>query len=303
MKRIGTVLLALCLSFLLAMSALADVIYEPDDDFLRKHEDECYYEDRVYIASGANGYASAKNNPTSKKAEWEIPKVTEVYISFVWGQDGGWGLKDSHGWISMSELTVKYDGISFAQEHGGEFLYLDEWEFLDLTGRDCLHLWRYPGDTEPFNTLSGSGEDYWWGWPPEEMSFNTIYEDPAGRRWGYVNYYYGLRDFWVCLTAPDDASLGGVELSGEQTQNTPAPAETPVPTEAPIPTEAPAPTASPVPTALPAPTVSPAPPQPTELPPIIDPEPPAPTLWGPALLAFGAISVAGVLLAVFRKKK
>ena len=286
MKRIGTVLLALCLSFLLAVSAFADVIYEPEDDFFEKHRDECHYEDRVYIASGENGYASAKKNPTSKKAEWEIPNGTEVYISFVWDQDGGWGLKDSHGWISMSELTVKYDGISFAQEHGREFRYLDEWEFLDLTDLDCLHLWRYPGDTEPFDTLGGSGQDYWWGWPPEEMSFNTIYEDPEGRRWGYVNYYYGLRDFWVCLTAPDDAFIcGGVELAGEQ------PAETP------------APTASPSPTAVPAPTVSPATPQPTEQPPIIDPEPPAPTLWGPALLAFGAIAVAGVLLAVFRKKK
>jgi hypothetical protein len=290
MKRFATLLFILVLCMSMAMSAFADVIYEPDDDFLQKHEDECHYENRVYIASGENGYASAKKSPTSKKAEWEIPNGTEVYISFVWDQDGGWGLKDSHGWISMAELTVKYDGISFAQEHGGEFRYLDEWEFLDLTDRDCLHLWRYPGDTEPFNTLSGSGEDYWWGWPPEEMSFNTIYEDPEGRRWGYVNYYYGLRDFWVCLTAPDDASLGGGETE-------PQPTEAPIPTEAPVSTEAPAPTASP------APTAAPAAPQPTDLPPLIDPVPPRPFPWLPAGLAVGALAIAAVLLAVFRKKK
>ncbi|MBR3557086.1 MAG: hypothetical protein IKN89_14365 [Oscillospiraceae bacterium] len=294
MKRFLTLLFILVLCLSLGMSALADVIYEPEDTFFKKHRDECHYENRVYIASGENGYASAKKNPTSNKAEWEIPNGTEVYISFVWDQDGGWGLKDSHGWISMSQLTVKYDGISFAQEHGGEFRYLEEWEFLDLTGRDCLHLWRYPGDAEPFNTLSGSGEDAWWGWPPEEMSVNTIYEDPEGRRWGYVNYYYGLRDFWVCLTAPDDASLGG----GEPTQPVEA-----APTEAPSPTDAPVSTEAPMPTEAPAPTQAPASPEPTHLPPLIDPEPPAPTLWGPALLAFGAIAVAGVLLAVFRRKK
>ena len=294
MKRFLTLLFILVLCLSLSMSAFADVIYEPEDSFFEKHRDECYYENRVYIASGENGYASAKKNPTSKKAEWEIPNGTEIYISFVWEQDGGWGLKDSHGWISMDELTVKYDGISFAQEHGGEFLYLDEWEFIDLTGRDCLHLWRYPGDTEPFNTLSGSGEDYWWGWPPEEMSVNTIYEDPAGRRWGYVNYYYGLRDFWVCLTAPDDASIGG----GEAPQPVEvSPTETPAPTEVPVPTDASTPTVSP------APTVTPAAPQPTELPPIIDPVPPRPFPWLLAGLAAGAVVIAGVLLAVFRKKK
>ena len=289
MKRACTLILTLCLSFLLAMSALADVIYEPEDSFYKKHRQECHYENRVYIAAGENGYASAKKNPTSKKAEWEIPNGTEIYISFVWDQDGGWGLKDSHGWISMSELTVKYDGISFAQEHGAEFLYLDELESLDLTDCDCMHLWRYPGDEAPYSTLSGSGENYWWGWPPEDLSFNTIYEDPEGRRWGYVSYYYGIRDFWVCLTAPDDASIGGGEPA-------------PQPVEA-APSEAPAPTEAPVPTEEPVPSEAPASPEPTDLPPIIDPEPPRPTLLGPALLAVGAMAVAGGLLAVFRRKK
>ena len=87
MKRIGTVLLALCLSFLMGMSALADVIYEPDDDFLQKHEDECHYENRVYIASGENGYASAKKDPKSKKTEWEIPNGTCILVT---SEDGEW---------------------------------------------------------------------------------------------------------------------------------------------------------------------------------------------------------------------
>ncbi|MBQ6256385.1 MAG: endo-1,4-beta-xylanase [Clostridia bacterium] len=55
--------------------------------------------------------------------------------------------------------------LAFAQEHGREFRYLEDWEFPDLTDCDCLHLWRYPGDAEPFTTLGGPGEDAWWEWP------------------------------------------------------------------------------------------------------------------------------------------
>ena len=65
MKRALTLLFILVLSLGLAMSALADVIYEPEDDFFQKHRDECYYENRVYIASGENGYAAVMKNPKS----------------------------------------------------------------------------------------------------------------------------------------------------------------------------------------------------------------------------------------------
>ena len=289
MKRFLILLFTLILTLSLAMTALADLIYEPEDSFYKKHRDECHYENRVYIASGEAGYAAAKNDPTSKKTAWEIPNGTEIYISFVWDKEGGWGLKDSHGWISMEELTVKYDSISFELEHGGEFLYPEEMEYLDLEGCSRVLLWEYPGDAEPCYTMNGTGEDLWWGWPPEDLSFNTIYEDPEGRRWGYVHYYYGIRECWVCLSDP-----AGITLLSEEP---PVPPVENAPTEPPMPTEAPVSTASP--TAAPVP----ASPQPTELPPLIDPEPPTPTLWAPAALAVGAMAVAGGLLAAFRRKK
>ena len=40
MKRVLTLLFILVLSLSLGMSALADVIYEPEDDFFEKHRDE-----------------------------------------------------------------------------------------------------------------------------------------------------------------------------------------------------------------------------------------------------------------------
>ena len=285
MKRAFSVLLALCLCFLLAMSAFADVIYEPEDEFFEKHREECYYENRVYIAAGEEGHATVMKDPKSGKSVKELSNGTEAYVGWIWEGDGGWAQLEGYGWVRMTELTVKYDATSFAEEHGSEFLYLDEWEFIDLADSECLQLWRYPGDTESFTSLSWTGENAWFSEPPEDLSFNTIYEDPEGRRWGYIHYFYGYRNCWVCLTDPDAAWFGAKE---------PQPTAQPVET---VPTEAPVVSASP------APTAAPASPQPTELPPIIDPEPPRPFPWLPAGLAAGAVVIAGALLAVFRKKK
>ncbi len=295
MKRFATLLLILVLCLSLGMSALADVIYEPEDDFFEKHRDECFYENRVYMAWGEAGHAAVMKNPKSNKVMEELPNGTEVYVGWIWGKEGGWALLEGRGWVRMDELSVKYDSISFEEEHGAEFVILEEPEFIDLTGCECLQLWRYPGDTEPFATLSWTGEDAWFSEPPKDLSFNTIYESPSGgHRWGYVHYFYGYRNCWVCLTAPDAAWFcGSSELSEEQPPNTPSPAETPAPTEAPVSTVSPASTASP----------AHASPEPTELPPLIDPEPPRPIPWAPAALALGAMAVAGGLLAAFRRKK
>ena len=292
MKRALTLLLTLLLCLGLALPVLADAIYEPEDGFYQKHRDECYYENRVYIASGEAGFAAVHKDPKTAKTKEELPNGAEVYVSFVWDSDGGWGLLDGRGWVPMSELTVKYDSISFAEEHGSEFRYLDEWEFIDLTGCEGLRLWEYPGDAEPFYRMSWSGEDAWFTEPPEDLSFNTIYEDPEGRRWGYIHYFYGFRDCWVCLTDPDAAFADSPE---------PRPTEEPAPTDTPpAPVEA---TPAPKPgEATPKPGET-TPPAPTEMPPIVDPEPPAPFPWLPALLSLGALVVAGGLLALFRRKK
>ncbi len=284
MKRFATLLLILVLCLSLGMTALADVVYEPEDDFYEKHRDECYYENRVYIASGEAGFAAVKKSPTSNKTLKELPNGEEVYVSYIWGQEGGWGLMDGTGWISMKELTVKYDSISFEQEHGREFLLLEEPELLDLSGCEGFGLWEYPGDKAPYARLSWTGDDAWFSGPPDDLTFNTIYEGPDGLRWGYMHYYYGHRDFWVCLSEPD--------AKGTAAEPTAPPVEKGS-TETPAPTEAPVSTASP----------APASPEPTELPPLIDPEPPRPIPWAPAALALGAMAVAGGLLAAFRRKK
>ena len=289
MKRFLTLLFILLLTLSLGMNALADVIYEPEDSFFKKHRDECYYENRVYIASGEAGYAAIMKDPKSNKKVEELPNGTEAYVSYVWDKEGGWALLDRRGWISLTELTVKYDSVSFEAEYGKEFLHPEDPEFLDLTGCEGFGLWEYPGDKAPYARLSWTGEDAWFTAPPDDLFFNTIYEGPDGLRWGYVHYYYGRRDFWVCLSDPD---LGRIPDAGPANAENPGPGQE-QPTEAPA--DLPSPTA--------APSAAPETSAPTEAPLTPPDQRESASPWAPAALAVGAMALAGGLLAVFRRKK
>lgn len=289
MKKRGATLLWMLLLFLsLSVSALADMIYEPEEEFFRKHEDECYYENRDYIVAGAEGYAVLQRTPEGggyvNVANGEVFRV-----SWIWdgGDQGLWGLVSYYDeayqlwqdmWLPLADAEVKYDAISFAQEYGGEFLHPEEGRTLDLSGYGSMQLWAYPGAEAPFASFGWTGEDAWLSEAPEDLTFYTLYEDAQGRTWGNLGYLYGYRDFWVCLTDPEAASFGCPAI--------------------PAPTEAPAPTASPAPS----PTLAaPAPSAPCQTPQPSRGEGASP--WLPAGLAGGAVVLAGILLALFRKKK
>ena len=36
---------------------------------------------------------------------------------------------------------------------------------------------------------------------------HIIFTDDEGRDWGYVSYFYGFRDFWVCLNDPSNPNI------------------------------------------------------------------------------------------------
>ncbi len=312
MKRAFVLLLALLLCLALAAPSLADVIWEPENDFYEKHFDECYYEDRVYVAGGEEGFVRAFDVPLGKQTT-EFPNGEELYIEWIWDREGGWGFlryRDDRGWqeawVQMGDLTVKYDAVSFAQEHGSEFIYPEEEVLLPLEGLEQLVLWTYPGavDHSVFSVYSDSGEPPLW--------FNTLYEDPKGRTWGNLGYYYGYRNVWVCLDDPESE-----DLSGTVPTEVPSPAETPAPTEAPAPTGEPEPTEAPAPTEAPtettASTEAPASAETTSPAAGGSPAAPAPTPapaqqgsgfpWLPVVLVAAVVVVAGILLAVFGKKK
>ena len=71
-------------------------------------------------------------------------------------------------------------------------------------GVDELVLWRYPNSGEVTDTVSTE-------WLGGEKSladyFTPCYRDEEGRFWGYINYIYGRRMAWVCLSDPSNADL------------------------------------------------------------------------------------------------
>jgi len=287
MKRLFSLLAMFLLMLGLGMGAMADVIYEPEDSFFESHRDECHYENRVYIASGEDG-ALIYKNPKSQKPKERLEAGSEVWVGYIWDEEGGWALLEDQGWVPMSSLTVKYDGISFSQDHGSEFEYPEGGELLDLRGYGSMQLWRYPEDAAPFAVIRWTGDDAWLSEAPDNMYFHTIYADPQGRRWGEMGYLYGYRDFWVCLTDPEgllfDSDFpeanghGGDPTAAEsEPESSPLPGDTPPITEnSPLPAEAPA---------------------------VSENVSAGGSPWLPAGLAVGAAVCAGAILAVFRRKK
>ena len=207
MKRCLSVLLAALLLLALSATALADVVFEPNDSFYERHRGECSYENRSYYTNGADGFVLIYSSPVGS-AQRSLPNGTliRVYYTYddAWGQteflaDAGDGSSERvSGWVRMSDMTVDYDSRAFWAEHSGEFITKE----ATVTPRAdaVIYGYKYPGSGIVAGEISGS-------WARDELYFNTVFTDPAGREWGEVGYYYGRRDFWVCLDDPYNGAL------------------------------------------------------------------------------------------------
>lgn len=197
-------LFCLCLAALLLLANLptvrADVIFEPmDDDFYEEHRDECEYHDRSYTANGPNGDVTVYESPISDRVIKTVDNGESLWVSYIyedengilWGCTGDWS--EESGWVPMPYLALIYDHISFAEEYGHSFLEeageLDEsWQ-----GKE-IYFWEYPGSSDPYSMELQ--EDYMPG-------YDRVYVDGNGDRWGRLTYYFGIRDCWINLDAPD----------------------------------------------------------------------------------------------------
>lgn len=209
----------------------ADVIWEPyDDDFYMEHRDECEYINRVYAADGPEDKVivyKSPENPTVVET-WENGRNARIY--YIWRDENGnsWGIyedyeNDKTGWMPMEYMDVVYDYICFEEEFGESIVE----ETVSIPGeyvKKSIFCWSYPG-AETYVEIP---------MPEYEADMpqcHKTYVDEAGRKWGYIGYFRGTRNKWVCLDNPvaDAVALfpdGLPEREVQEVEETDAPADT-----------------------------------------------------------------------------
>lgn len=229
MKRWMIILLLVLLLCALAIPAAADLVILPDNNFYRSHRSECVSEDRAYYANGPEGYVLAYTSPESPDGK-PLRNGEAFHVSNIY--QNRWGLvaynartmdrqnmsesNRAYGWVDLNYMVADYDAVSFAADHALEIVETNlELDTRLLTAVAC---YKYPGSGIVVDRPNASriGSD--------GNAFTAQFIDPAGRTWGYVPKSYNHRDaWWICLDAPNDASLPPDENCVEIVQHGEAP--------------------------------------------------------------------------------
>ena len=211
MKRLFTFALALLLICALAAPAFADIAYEPDDRFFKSHHSGCDYENRNYYANGADGCALAYDAPDGK-ADAALPNGVLYHVYYTYADE--WGYVEYNpddpadrenwqsyvsGWVRLADMTAEYDHAAFSADHEAEIRPSER--ALEIGPEDVAYAYKYPGSGIVTETLEGKWLD------GEDVYVQSEYTDPAGRDWGCVGYWRGMRQMWFCLDDPCNDAL------------------------------------------------------------------------------------------------
>lgn len=203
-------LLAAFILLAVPLTAYADVLVEPNNDFYARHRDECTSLNRSFYANGEGGSVSLKKQPGSKAEVAAVENGEVLYIMFTYNHKGElWGVVELYtpdkpynqwptGWIPMNQLLLVYDYISFAEEHGADFYpYTGSYDALN-TAKEIV-FWAWPGSGNAQGSLEAVAD--------ENFQVSHAYKDAQGREWGFVGYWYGRRNAWVCLSDPANRDI------------------------------------------------------------------------------------------------
>jgi len=203
---------------LLSGFAIADVIWEPPDDFYMSHANECQYVNRSFYANGKNGYLEIFSKPGGISLGFsENGEIYHVQFSYKLG-DEDWGVLEysesgdklvprddgdyKTGWIKLSDTVLKYDYLSFEEEHKLEYKPYDG-DYTELSGIKNIVIWTFPRSGENCGTLDEIDNNF---------TVESVYTDSDGLKWGYISYYYGHKNFWVCLSDPQNFSIAAADI-------------------------------------------------------------------------------------------
>lgn len=217
MKHAHKTLLSLALVFLmlsaLTIPAAADVIIEPQNLFYATHRDECQYlRVRHYLANSDAGYVYLYQSPDNKMTVGSYPNGEKLALTWLYvAPDGSeWGLLyDESGWFCLNDLSLVYDSREFLKDNEALCQPCEPGSFESISSSNASPVltWTYPGgERQEYDITNGDVSEF----------VSLTYTDGNGNVWGHINYMYGMRDFWVCLSKPYDENAGGFALADHE---------------------------------------------------------------------------------------
>jgi hypothetical protein len=199
MKKLLILLTLLVLVVSLPLSASADIIYVPKDEFYYRHSNECTYANRVGYANGPDGELTVYTSPENCLIKAVFPNMERLLISYIYTAPDGidWGCvklweDDSDGWVPMPYVWTIYNGDDFEAEFKDR-IQEETGDLSAFIGQEILY-WEYPGcDKSHIMDLTDSS------YAP---GYYYTFVDDAGQKWGQIGYYCGIRNTWICLDNP-----------------------------------------------------------------------------------------------------
>ena len=193
--------LLLCLFLLPAASSCTDLIDEPDNDFFEQHQGEIVLLGRSFVANGDEGGVPVRDTPGAASESARLQSGEVVYAQYSCLYDGAfWGYAaELSGWVELSLMLVRYDYISFEEDHLSEF-YTYGGDYAEIKKARAAVAWAWPGtDVPPL-------------WTYEDLDIDSFlvthaFMDQDGREWGFVSYQFGGRNTWVCLSDPLNSDI------------------------------------------------------------------------------------------------
>lgn len=216
--RAAAALIAVSFLWIPAVTAYADAIWEPFGDFYMEHYNECRIVAETYLTNGQEGYVTVYEDPASFRVAAIIKNGKSLYVGcswkdkkgHVWGGVDLWGFEPEEdeslekdmrsGWVLMNDMAELYHEGDFQREHSSEF---EEYggELDDYKIQNTMYMWTYPGS----GSISGEISNYFSEGDVPDYEF--LYTDADGYRWTRINYYYGIRNCWICIDEPENKDL------------------------------------------------------------------------------------------------
>ena len=204
-RKIFTLFLATLAILALSVPARADVIWTPNDSFYERHWEQCSYVGRSYELAGYDGKVTVFTAPGGMNKA-TLDNGLQGTVQFTWeGKGTTWGYlcwvdgSEVEGWVPMDDLSLVYDSQEFFKDHDGE---IEVTEPVQVDFHEAV-LYSYPNG--PAGSTLEEAPDYM----PFDERFTQVYTDEAGLRWGYIYYYMGRLEGWVCLDDPMNEELNG----------------------------------------------------------------------------------------------